>query len=134
MKKGLLLAFRNSGKSTIVGLFCAWVLVPFLAIKFGVNGAAAGYALVGLSSVIPIYIAFRYVAFSITDAILKPVGASVVMFAIMLILRNTLPINLYSVFIIGGLGTLAYLFCSYLIYGSSIFQDAKKGIWSIFSK
>ncbi len=26
-RKGLLLAFRNSGKSTLVGLFCAWVLL-----------------------------------------------------------------------------------------------------------
>jgi hypothetical protein len=26
-KQGMLLAFRNSGKSTIVGLFCAWVLL-----------------------------------------------------------------------------------------------------------
>ncbi len=25
-KKGLLMAFRNSGKSSIVGLFCAWIL------------------------------------------------------------------------------------------------------------
>ena len=25
-RKGLLMAFRNSGKSTLVGLFCAWVL------------------------------------------------------------------------------------------------------------
>lgn len=26
-RKGLLMAFRNSGKSTLVGLFCAWILV-----------------------------------------------------------------------------------------------------------
>lgn len=25
-RRGLLMAFRNSGKSTLVGLFCAWVL------------------------------------------------------------------------------------------------------------
>ena len=25
-RQGLLMAFRNSGKSTIVGLFCAWAL------------------------------------------------------------------------------------------------------------
>ena len=25
-RQGLLMAFRNSGKSTVVGLFCAWVL------------------------------------------------------------------------------------------------------------
>ena len=25
-RQGLLMAFRNSGKSTIVGLFCAWIL------------------------------------------------------------------------------------------------------------
>ena len=26
-RKGILMAFRNSGKSTLVGLFCAWVLL-----------------------------------------------------------------------------------------------------------
>ena len=26
-RKALLMAFRNSGKSTLVGLFCAWVLI-----------------------------------------------------------------------------------------------------------
>ena len=42
-RQGLLMAFRNSGKSTIVGLFCAWVLYRENATRILVM--AADYAL-----------------------------------------------------------------------------------------
>jgi hypothetical protein len=49
-----------------------WAFVPILAIKFSVIGAAVGYSLVGASSVIAIFIAKKYVNFSITDSMIKP--------------------------------------------------------------
>ncbi len=42
-RKGLLMAFRNSGKSTVVGLFCAWVLYQNSALRILVM--AADYSL-----------------------------------------------------------------------------------------
>lgn len=42
-RRGLLMAFRNSGKSTIVGLFCAWVLFRHNSLRILV--LAADYAL-----------------------------------------------------------------------------------------
>lgn len=42
-RQGLLMAFRNSGKSTVVGLFCAWVLYQNSALRILVM--AADYSL-----------------------------------------------------------------------------------------
>ena len=111
-----------------------WLLVPLLAIRYGVNGAALGYALVGISSVIPIYIARRFVKFSLHDAVIKPALATGVMFTLTLIIRNFLPVNLLSVVIIGVVGAITYFISSYLIFGSSIIADVKKVAKNFSSK
>jgi O-antigen/teichoic acid export membrane protein len=111
-----------------------WVFVPYLAIKFGVNGAALGYAMVGASSVIPIYIARRYVKFSLVYAVAKPGIAALIMFTLMFFIRNILPVNLLSVFVIGGFGFICYLICAYIIFGSSIIGDVKKISKAIFTR
>src|SRR5258708_31471004 len=49
-----------------------WVFIPFLALKYGGNGAAIGYSLVGSSSIVAIAIAKRYVNFSLTDSVINP--------------------------------------------------------------
>lgn len=43
-RKGLLMAFRNSGKSTLVGLFCAWVLLKNPNLRVLVVSADHGLA------------------------------------------------------------------------------------------
>jgi len=103
-----------------------WILVPFLALRFGVNGAAAGYALVGASSVVPMYIAYRYVAYSIFDSIIKPGGAALFMGIVIVIVRQVLPVSLVSVGIIAAIGVVSYGLASYLIFGQSIINDVKK--------
>ena len=121
-------------KLMVMWTVLTWFLVPFLAIRYGVNGAALGYTLVGLSSAVPIYIAKRYVNFSIIVGIIKPALASAVMFVIVLILRSFLPIKILSVVLIGIVGLITYLISSYLIFGSSIIADVKKVTKNIFSK
>ena len=121
-------------KLMIMWTALTWIFVPYLAIKFGVNGAALGYALVGVSSVIPIYIARRYVKFSLVYAVVKPGIATLDMFALMLLLRNVLSVNLFSVIVIGALGTGSYLICAYLVFGSSIIGDVKKISKAVFKR
>lgn len=103
-----------------------WLFVPALTLKFGVSGAAVGYGLVGTSSGVAIYIARRFVRFSLTDAVVRPLAASAVMGISLVILRNFLPINIVSFGLLVGLGIVVYMASIYLMVGISIISDVKK--------
>ena len=111
-----------------------WILVPALAIKYGVNGAALGYAIVGSSSVVAIYIARRFVSFSLLESAVRPLAASLVMAITLLIARSFLPVNFLSVWILIFLGIVVYGVSVYLIIGVSIVSDVRKSIQNLFSK
>ncbi len=111
-----------------------WALIPFLAIRFGVNGAALGYSLVGASSVIAIYIARRYVNFSVTDSVIKPGFAAAVMGIVLLILRSALPWNFYSLWLLIAVGIVVYSVLMVAIIGVSLVEDAKRSFKTIFSR
>ncbi len=125
---------KTTFKLMIMWTALTWIFVPFLAVRYGVNGAAAGYALVGTSSIIAIYVVRRIVKFSLFDSVGAPAIASAVMGGVLLITRSLLPIGLTSVWVIGGGGFMIYMFMMYLLVGQSIFKDAKKIIKSIFKR
>lgn len=111
-----------------------WGLVPFLAVRFGVNGVALGYALVGLSSIVAIVIVKNYINFSLIDSTIKPFFATVVMAVTLLILRRFLPLNLLSVAILVATGFATYLAAIFVLVGASLVEDAKKAFGSILNK
>ncbi len=121
-------------KLMIMWTVLSWILLPFLTKRYGVNGAAAGYALVSSSSVIAIYIARRYVKFSLLESIFKPGIAGLTMAALLLLVRNFLPVNLISIVILVILGGIFYFIVIYSLMGASIFADVKKGFRTVFSK
>lgn len=108
-----------------------WVFLPILALKFGVNGAALGYSLVGLSSVVAIYIAKKYVNFSLIESVLRPLSASLIMLIVLMIVRHFLTSSLISLGILILVGVVIYAISIYLIVGISIVTDVKKSL-SIF--
>lgn len=112
----------------------SWIFIPLLSVKFGVNGAAVGYSLVGLSSVIAIYIAKKYVNFSISDSIIKPLIGTVVMGVILLLVRNFLDVSINSMLILGLVGVLVYGASMVSMMGASLIDDAKKSYKHIFNK
>jgi len=112
----------------------SWALIPLLAIKFSVNGASFGYSLVGLSSVIAIYIAKRYVNFSIFESIIKPLIASIIMMAILLFVKNFLPMNYYSLGILVLIGVVSYGASIVGMIGVSLIEDAKKAMHNLWKK
>ena len=118
----------------IMWTILTWALVPLLALKFGVSGAAAGYALVGTSSIVAIYIAKRFVDFSLVDSVLKTASAAGVMGVGLVILRRVIPVSLSSVWLLVGAGIILYMITTYLIVGSSIIQDVKKSFKTFFSR
>lgn len=122
---------KTTFKLMIMWTVLTWILVPFLAIKFGVNGAALGYALVGSSSVVAIYIARRYVSFSLMEAVFKPGVAAIAMGIVLFIIRKPLPVSMASIAILVGSGIAIYLGVGYLLYGRTVIADAKKIITTV---
>lgn len=111
-----------------------WALVPLLAAKFGVTGAAIGYAVVGVSSGIGVYIAKKYVNFSVNHSIVKPALGASAMAAVMLIVRAVLPATFYSVSILAVVGASVYGVVMFGLIGATLIEDVKKSLKTVFSK
>lgn len=111
-----------------------WIFVPGLAYLYGVTGAAVGYAVVSASSVIAIYIARRYVRFSLKDSVVWPALSTLTMGIIVYFVRQGLPVRLTSIWILIGLGAVVYTASTYLLVGSSLIADARKGFKAFISK
>ena len=106
----------------------SWTFIPFLALKFGVLGASIGYALVGSSSLIAIYIAKKYVNFSISDSIVKPLLGSLIMGGVLILIKRFLDISINSMLILGLIGVLVYGSSMVSMMGISLIEDAKKAL------
>ncbi|OGM03111.1 hypothetical protein A2115_03410 [Candidatus Woesebacteria bacterium GWA1_41_8] len=125
---------KTTFKLMIMWAVLTWLLVPALAIRFGVGGAALGYALVGVSSVVAIYVARRHVHFSLWESVFKPAISTVVMGLVLFFTRRILPISLTSVILMVFLGTATYFAVSYLLIGRSLVDDVRKSIWNLKEK
>lgn len=112
----------------------SWVFIPVLAMKYGVVGASVGYALVGCSSVIAIIVAKKYVNFSITNSMIKPIIGSIIMGVSLLIIRRYLPVNVNSMIFLSGIGFAIYTVSMISMMGLSLIQDAKRSFKTIFIK
>lgn len=121
-------------KLMIMWTVLTWALVPYLSIKHGVNGAALGYALVGISSLVAIYVSRKFVKFSMSNSVFKPFFSSLIMFLGVFVLRNRLATNFTSFWILLSFGVVLYFALTYLLIGSSIITDVKKGIKTFITK
>lgn len=104
----------------------SWVLIPVLAVLFGVNGAAFGSALVGTTSIVAILIVRRFVPFEIVNSVVKPFFATLVMAGVLLPAREVLPSSLFGFFTLVVLGFLVYGFAIFLFVGQTVFSDTRK--------
>jgi PST family polysaccharide transporter len=111
-----------------------WIIVPPLSSRYGVNGASFGYALVGASSIIAIAIAKKYVNFSISEAIIKPLFGSLVMGLMVMFARNYLPHSLNNLYLLVLIGVISYGISMVTVIGISLIDDAKKSFETIFKK
>ncbi len=126
---------KTTFKLMIMWTVLTWALVPILSIKFGVNGAAFSYLIIGSSSAVVFYIVKKYLNWSIYYSVIVPLLSSLVMGAVIFILRNVLPINNVKTLIIMILaGGLTYLGSLYLVLGKALLEDVKKIYFSILKK
>ncbi len=111
-----------------------FLFVPTLAWKFGVNGAALGYALVGISSIVAILTAKKYVNFSLWEGVGKTGLAAFLMGVVLFILRRFLPYDSYSLWILVLVGAVTYAVAIFAVIGANLVEDVKKGLGAIFQK
>lgn len=125
---------KTTFKLMVMWTALTWIFVPYLSIRYSVNGAALGYALVGVSSVIAILIVHRIVKFSLYSSVFAPAIGSLGMGILLISVRRFLGINLTAVWLLGGAGFVSYIAIMYLLIGSSIFSDAKRGFKLVFNR
>ncbi|MDD2822942.1 MAG: oligosaccharide flippase family protein [Candidatus Daviesbacteria bacterium] len=103
-----------------------WIFVPGLAYFYQVNGAAVGYALVGVSSMVAVWVAFRYIRINIWESIGIPFICSVLMGIVLFFGRSILPWSWGTVIILIIAAIFVYAVSLFLLVGSVIMEDIKK--------
>ena len=111
-----------------------WAFIPVLALRFNVIGAAIGYSLVGASSVVAIFIAKKYVNFSLTDSMIKPAIGAFVMGAILIIAKRFLPISMNSMITLTLIGVAIYSASMLSMMGLSLVADVKKSLHTLMNR
>lgn len=93
----------------IMWTILTWIFVPTLSYLYGLNGAALGFTLVGLSSFIALYLISKYVTIDFLQSVGKPLGATLVMGVAVLIVRTLFPISYLQIFSMVLVGFISYL-------------------------
>ena len=125
---------KTTFKLMIMWTVLTWALVPILSIKYGVNGAAFSYLLIGSSSAIVFFIVKKYLNWSIYHSVIVPFLSSMVMGMVLIILRGVLTIDVKTLIIMIFAGGITYMGTLYLILGSGLINDVKKIYFSILKK
>ncbi len=125
---------KTTFKLMIMWTTLSWLFIPFLSYKFGVIGAAFGYALVGVSSLVVFFVVFRFLRFSFLRSFLKPLVASLIMFVTLYFLRIKLTISFFSFWVLLGVGGIVYFLLIYLMVGNLLIEDVKKSTKLLFGK
>ncbi len=105
-----------------------WILVPYLAHRFGYNGVAYATALIALSSVVPIIIVKRLTHFSLINSVLKPALATLAMILVSWLLIS-LPLILNIL-----ISCLTFILIIYLLTGPALLADTKKILYALVGK
>lgn len=125
---------KTTFKLMIMWASLSWLLIPAMASRYGVNGAALAYLLVGLSSVVVFIIVKKHVNYSFWNGAGKTLIASLMMGIAVYVSRIFLPVNIYSVAIMMALGGTVYVASLYILIGDSLKADAKKGFKAVLGK
>lgn len=85
-----------------------WIVVPALSLYYGLNGAAFGFTLVGLSSFVAIFITSKYVKVNYLQSVGKPLVASLLMGLSLQFVRGLVPTSLTQVILMIVVGLILY--------------------------
>lgn len=102
-------------KLMIMWTALTWIFVPLLSVLYGVNGAALGFTLVGLSSFVALYLVSKYVDIDYLRSVGKPLLASIVMGVCVLLMRNIFFVSVAQVIIMVIAGLISYLISIFIL-------------------
>ncbi len=125
---------RLTFKLMLMWTILTWILVPTLGKFYNLNGAALGYAIVGLSSVVAFYVSYRILKFDFLKSVGIPGVATFIMVLVLIGIKTFLKPNFLSVVIISISGLIIYLGVMYILAGSFFVKNLKKGLDTIFRK
>jgi len=125
---------KTTFKLMIMWTALTWLVVPYMALRFGVGGAAFGYAVVGLSSFIAIYIVRKIVKFSLKASILPPLISSAVMGIVVFCVARLLPQSFLTILVLVLVGILTYTALIYMFVGRVFKDDVKRSFALFFSR
>ena len=86
-----------------------WIFVPLLAVLFGLNGAALGFTLVGLSSFVALFLVSKYVDINYLQSVGKPLLASVLMGFCVFVAKSIFSNQWLQVILMVAVGLISYL-------------------------
>ncbi len=95
-------------KLMIMWTVLTWAFVPALSFLYGINGAAAGFSLVGLSSVIALYLVAKHVDINYLQSVGKPLLAAALMGLTVFIIRNFFSASFGQVIVMVIAGLISY--------------------------
>lgn len=125
---------KTTFKLMLMWVMLTWIFVPVLAQRGGFTGAATGALIVGLSSFIAIFIAYRTVKFDLVYSVGKPLLASFVLGLTIVVLKLFIPANFTSVALLVICGMVSYLASVYILVGPSIVEDSRKVFAAVFRR
>lgn len=96
-------------KLMVMWTVLTWIFVPLSATLYGVNGAAFGFTLVGLSSFVALYLVSKYVEINYIKSVGKPLLAAILMGLGVLIIRLIFPVSLQQVILMIITGLVSYI-------------------------
>lgn len=102
-------------KLMVMWTVLTWVFVPALTFLYGINGAAIGFSLVGLSSVIALYLVAKHVNVNYLQSVGKPMLSAVLMGISVFIVKNLLSVSLQQVIVMVIAGLISYAVAIFIL-------------------
>lgn len=102
-------------KFMIMWTSLTWAFVPLLSFMYGINGAAFGFSLVGVSSIIALIRAKEFIDINYPEVVLKPLLGSLILAIIVFVLRSFLPVTFASTISIAILAVASYVGLIFII-------------------
>lgn len=96
-------------KLMIMWTILTWIFVPYLAIKFGLNGAALGFTFVGITSVLALYVVSKYIKVNFLKSVGKPLLGSMFMAGVLLLIKYQINPSLFQIIFMIIAGFISYL-------------------------
>lgn len=102
-------------KLMIMWTVLTWAFVPLLAIMYGLNGAATGLTLVGLSSFVAIYLISKYITINYLESVGKPFLIAAILATVVYMVKDMFQPSIIQVSAMLSVGFITYILSIYII-------------------